>query len=57
MTQQQIEEAVLGYAALMERVAVLEQKVAHLNGEPTDKDVNDIIENGLEKESFKNEAR
>lgn len=57
MTQQQIEEVVMGYEALKERVAKLEQEVAHLNGETTDEDVNNIIENGLEKEAFKKEAR
>lgn len=57
MTQQQIEEAVMGYVALKERVAVLEQEVAHLKGEMTDPDVEACIQNGLDKEAFSKECR
>lgn len=57
MTQQEIEEAVMGYVALKERVAILEKEVAHLKGGLTDDDVNDIIQSGLDNEAFMNEAR
>lgn len=39
---------------IYEKIAKLEQEIAHLKGEMTDKDVEDAIQSGLDKELLKN---
>lgn len=41
--------------ALKERVENLEEEVAHLKGEMTDRDVENCIQSGLDKEAFSKE--
>lgn len=53
----QEEKILLEQAELKKRIENLEEEVAHLKGETTDQDVENCIQNGLDKEMFSKEYR
>lgn len=53
----QEEKILLEQEELKKRIENLEEEVAHLKGEMTDQDVENCIQNGLDKERFSKEYR
>lgn len=53
----QEERILLEQEEIKKRIENLEEEVAHLKGEMTDRDVENCVQNGLDKETFSKECR